>query len=517
MTRLAVALLAVAAGAPACSGRSTTAPPAEHRDGGAAVITDAPAEAVDIAAGPLGLSELASFGWRTRDGQPAFRLARTAEARGDWQAVVASCTRALAADPGHLEASYLLAVGHAKLGQLDRVLAPLRRAVAGDFARWGAASLAQPALQGFLATPAGEAWRRRVELDRARYAALIARSVIVIADGELHAFAPRAPGGDAGNAGDAGDGQTGEAGRWLRLTRTPGAVIGALAIPAARRIAYVALDRRGGVRELAVGVLQLDGGTSSGAVPLGTPGPLAVAYSARPPAGVWVGSGAPRAMTWRRLDDDRRLQPLPPRTRRPAGPWLEVTAKAQVQLHARPPNVTADWDDRALASAIRIGRSRRVVAVPSPGLIDGNTAAWSPDRVQLAFVAQLDDHCTEGAVNTAAFVADAATGGTREIERAAGGIALQWLAERTLVIAGDSGVAIHRLDGGAPPIPIPGARDLLVPRDRPRCAPAENAGEAADDGEPADPPAAALPFPQPALPSPPSGVGSSDAAGSARR
>jgi hypothetical protein len=144
-----------------------------------------------------------------------------------------------------------------------------------------------------------------------------------------------------------------------------------------------------------------------------------------------------------------------------------------VRLHALPPNVTADWDDQSLASAIRIGTSNRVVSLPSPGLIDGNTLAWSPDRAHLAFVAQLDDHCAPGAVNTAAFIADASTGGARELERAARGIALAWLADRTLAIAGDHGVTIRSLDDGVPPISIEGAEGLVIPRERPRCAPAE--------------------------------------------
>src|SRR6185295_12070333 len=134
------------------------------------------------------------------------------------------------------------------------------------------------------------------------------------------------------------------------------------------------------------------------------------------------------------------------RTARPAGAWLEVTSRGAAHLHALPANVTADWDDQSLASAIRIGTSNRVISVPSPGLIDGNTAAWSPDRLRVAFVAQLDDHCAAGAVNTAAFVADAATGSTRELARAADGIAFVWLTDRTLAIAGDRGVAVHSLD-----------------------------------------------------------------------
>ncbi|HEY6177312.1 MAG TPA: hypothetical protein VIX73_22805, partial [Kofleriaceae bacterium] len=127
--------------------------------------------------------------------------------------------------------------------------------------------------------------------------------------------------------------------------------------------------------------------------------------------------------------------------------------------------------------------SNRVVSVPSPGLIDGNTAAWSPDRVHVAFVAQLDDHCAAGAVNTAAFVADASTGATRELERAAGGIALEWLADRKLAIAGDRGVAIHSLDGGAAPILIDGAGGLIIPRERPRCTAVEPSDDTAEEPE----------------------------------
>jgi hypothetical protein len=466
MTRATVALLGLLGLAgPACN--RPAPPPPEHKDA-------APADAavtVELDAGPLGLPELGAYAWRKRAGQPAFRLARGAEQIGDWSAVAAACRQALAVDPGHLEASWLLAVGLAKLGKLDQVLAPLSRAVAGDFAKWGQASLELPGLQPFLATTSGQAWRRRVEQDRARFAAAIERSVIVSAEGELHAVAlaparePAAP-----------DEQ-----RWLRLTRTPGTVLGALAIPAARKIAYVVRERRKTRRELGIGVIDLARGTVSGAVMLATPGPLIVAYSAKPPAGFWVATGAPHP-GWRQLDDHYQLQPVPPRTARPPGPWLDVNARGSPRLHALPPNVTADWDDQSLASAIRIGTSNRVVALPGPGLIDGNTAAWSPDRVHLAFVAQLDDHCAPGAVNTAAFVADATTGSIRELERGARGIALQWLGDRKLAVAGDHGVAVYSLDGlDGTPTPIDGATGLMIPRERPRCAPGEPEDPSPDD------------------------------------
>jgi hypothetical protein len=261
-------------------------------------------------------------------------------------------------------------------------------------------------------------------------------------------------------------------------------VLGAIALPAVHRIAYVARTRQRTARDLGVGVIDLVQASSTRPIPLVTAGPIAIAYSARPPLGLWVGAGGAHATQWRQLDDDYKLHPLPARTARPAGPWLEVTARGAAHLHALPANVTADWDDQSLASAIRIGTSNRVVTVPSPGLIDGNTAAWSPDRVHVAFAAQLDDHCAPGAVNTAAFVADASTGGLRELERAATGIAVQWLAERKLAVAGDRGVSIYSFDDAAP-IVIDGAAGLLIPRERPRCA-APEPQEPSDDTEPAE-------------------------------
>ena len=463
---MAVLTLAAAVSS-GCGNRAAPPPPPERRD---AAVADA---AVELDATPLGLADLDAYRWRKRGGQAAFRLALKAENRDDWADVADACRQALAADPGHLEAAWLYAVALAKLGKFDEVLAPLQRAAAGDFPKWGDASLELPGMQPFLATAVGAAWRRRVELDRRRFTDAVARSVTVTAGGEIFAV-------DLDRR------------RWYRLTHGSGAsgasgvVIGGLAVPAAHRLAYVARIKRKGAHQLGVGVVDLARPKTWRPIPLGA-GPIAIAYSARPPLGLWIGAGTPHAMQWRQLDDDYQLHPLPARTERPAGAWLEVTARGAVHLHAMPPNVTADWDDQSLASAIRIGTSNRVISVPSPGLIDGNTAAWSPDRVHVAFVAQLDDHCAAGAVNTAAFVADASTGATRELERAAAGIAIEWLAERRLAIAGDHGVAIHSLDGAAA-IPIEGATGLVIPRERPRCAapePGDDTGEESESAEPA--------------------------------
>lgn len=428
-------------------GNKATQPTVEVKDAGAAIPTRT--GPLELDPRPLGLADAAAFAWRKRDGQPAFRDARTAEAREDWPAVVANCRAALAADPGHLEASWLLAAALGKLGKVGELLAPLRDAVAGDFGKWGLASLELPSFQAFLATSTGAAWRRRVEQDRALFIAALGRSTIVNADGDLFAF-------DADNN------------RWLRLTRTSGAVISGLAVPSARKVAYVARQAVNGKRTLAVGVVDLARGRTTRAIDLGTSGPLTIVHSAKAPAGFWIGAGTPK-LTWRALEDDHKLSPLPAKTSRPAGARLEVNGTSS-RLQALPiPTVTADWDEQGLASAIRIGSSNRVISAPSPGLIDGNTATWSPGKSHLAFVVQLDETCTPGTISSAVYIADAATGKLTELERAAKGLALEWVNDRRLVIAGDRGVSLVDLDGGEPRL-LAGATNLVTPRKRPKCS-----------------------------------------------
>jgi hypothetical protein len=449
--------LALALAVVACSSRAQPPPP--PKDDAATPID---AAIVEVSPRALGMPDLAAYAWRKRGGHPAFREARKAEQTGDWDAVVTTCRQALAADPGHLEAAWLLAVGLGKLGKLDAVLAPLQLAAAGDFGKWGLASLDRPALAAFLSTPLGEAWRRRVEQDRASYTSALARSLIVVAGGDLYAYDP-------------------ETTRWYRLTRTFGAVIGALRV-APSKIAYVTRQRGKDKKlTLTIGLGDLGSGVTSHPVALATKGPILL-VAAPDGNGVWIGAGPRQRMTWRRFDDDFKLTKLPPATKRPAGPRLEVE-NVTARLRALPvAGVSADWDEQGLASAIRIGKSNRVVSVPAPGLIDGNTATWSPSRSRLAFVAQLDERCTPETANAAVFVADATTGTVRELERGHDGLAIEWVGERKLAIAGDSGVAIVDLDGGAP-VPLPGAQNLIVPRHRATCTPEETPAEPPTDGD----------------------------------
>jgi hypothetical protein len=81
----------------------------------------------------LGLPAVTAFGYRRGGGQSAFLRARSNEAAGAWANVVAACRDALAADPAHLDAAYLLAVALAKTGAAPaEIIVPLTVAVAGD-------------------------------------------------------------------------------------------------------------------------------------------------------------------------------------------------------------------------------------------------------------------------------------------------------------------------------------------------------------------------------------------------
>jgi hypothetical protein len=447
-----VALVLCVAAACGKGSGSTAAPPPKHD----AAVTAVSPTRIELAPRPLGLADLSAYQWRKRAGQPAFKSARKAEGREDWAAVVAACREALVADPTHLDAAWLLAAGLGKLGKTSELVEPLAQAVAGDFGKWGQASLELPALQSFLATPTGDAWRRRVEEDRSAYLEALANVTIVEGDGELY-------------------GLDRETSRWHRLTRTGGAVVGALPAPGARQLAYVTRQGAKGKRELAIGVIDLGTGRTTRPIPLGTLGPISVVYNAKAPIGFFVGSGSPKP-TWRVVGGST-LDALPPKTARPPGRRLEVQNKT-ARLHGLPvAGVIADWDDQGLASAMRISSSNKVVTVP--GLIDGNTVVWSADRSHLAFIAQLqpDSTCTPGAARAAAYTADAATGAVTplwtpviEATKIDKGLSVEWMSDRTLLVAGSDGVTIIGLDGQRSP--MPGATDLVTPHPRPRCTPA---------------------------------------------
>ena len=233
----------------------------------------APAEpVVTIPLRPLGKPTLEAYAWRKGPGKAGFDRALAAEKSGDLAAIEAACQDALAADPGHLEAAWMLAVARARQGKLDQVLAPLEVAAAGDWAKWGERSLDLPLFAAFRATPTGKGWLAAAEGYRAALATALRDAAIVV--GRTAPY--RRPRGDGEVRVDhkaelyaaAGD-------RWIRLTRTGGAVAAALPARGHPVVAYVAYrelvrPRVGGatIRELRVGAVDLTTGRTGREVTL---------------------------------------------------------------------------------------------------------------------------------------------------------------------------------------------------------------------------------------------------------
>jgi hypothetical protein len=468
----------------ACSGRSSSPSPEARNDAGSAVAA-APLPTVELPVLPLGAARLEDFAWQGGPGREPYVRALAAEKAQAWPAAIAACQEALAADPDHLDAAWLLAAARVRQGELGAVLAPLAQAATGDWAKWGERSLDLALFAPFRATPAGAAWERAGARHRELYRDAVARAVVVVAR--------PVPAGETGEGRDrrgdlyAHDEATG---RWLRLTRTGGAVAAGLEAPSAPLHAYVAYRAirtgRAGAElvEVAVGVVDRTTGKLGREVALGDAAAIGLAWRngrGEPRLEVEVTPAGPKPtaqrwrLDWRRGSKTRLAEAS-------AGDRLEVTPAGARRVRPPAAGVRADWDGGA-ASAFRIDSSRKTVAPPA--LVDAATLIWSPDEARLAFATAPADPCGEGDARAVRyFVVDAASGRLREIGRGDGAGQLRWIdAARIAVTAGDTVRVIDAARGDERAALAGGqgvALDTLAPLRR--CA------SAADDEGPFAPP-----------------------------
>lgn len=441
----------------ACRDGSGTVVAAQQQPG-AAAFAEAGVDAATVAPLVLGAPRIDAFSYRKRAGHAAFTRAREAEAAGRWPEVVTACNEALATDPAHLDAAYLLAVALAKTGaDPAAIVVPLTTAVSGDFIKWGAAALAQPALQSFLATPLGTQWAARVNEARPVFTGRLSRALFVMSRGDVYA-------------------RDVETARYFRVTRTGGAVVGVLRVDDA--LAYVTRERskKHPKPRVGIGLVDLAAGRSMKLAYLpSVPALLRLAFD-----GVFV---ARADKAWHAVDATAnaltlRALPKPPTVKA----WIDVRGKTATERRMAD-GIAADWDTKQLASAMRIAASKQVVTVPD-GMIDGSSIAWSPDRSQLAFLA-VTDECKPTEHGVTIYVADASTGTTREIAHA-DAAAVEWSADRQLAIAVDGSVRLHPLAGERAvermPMVVEGADALTTPKRTAGCLP-----EPADEPPTEDP------------------------------
>lgn len=309
--------------------------------------------------------------------------------------------------------------------------------MAGEPGKWGPPALALPLFAPYWASGHGDELRPWIEDVLRRYQSDLAHSLVALHRDRLVAYEPRTK-------------------RYSALAR-PHRVRGALVVPP--RVAFVT-SAGPAARGVRLGILDL----RSGAVALE---PL--------PEGrhdLWLEPSGERVLLrsdrspWRPLGGEPAAQPqgLP-------SPRLAVRGgRATVEGHPVP-ELSADWDQDRMASALRLRRSQRLLTAPAPAMIDGERVSWSPRRTRLAFVAA-DSACqpVEGAP-VSAYVADAITGAPRLVAQEPGALELAWVDEELLAVGTSRGVTLFALEADGAATALVALPELALPAStpRPRC------------------------------------------------
>lgn len=479
----------------------------------------------------LGKPDLDGYAYNRGPARPPFVRAVQAERASQWATVAAASREALALDPGHLEASWTLATALARQGAHDQVLAPLSVAVAGDWMRWGERSLEDEALQGFLRSAHGPRYRDLVEIYRERYRRTLAGGVLVV--GRRGApWYPRRKGAVTINHRSELYAHDLETRRYVRVSRTDGALVGYVRAPVGAGLVYASYRRvvvpAAGVPylgEVRVGAVDLDQGRMSAReVAFADVAALHLGYEAGPDGGAPVPvarvhaarDGSVRGFT---LDfENGQAQELaapgadagagagtPAGATMPAGAATLVVTAAGVHERRIPVDgVAADWDDAGTAGAFRLQRTRRTVTLAAGESANGHSMVWSPTRARLAFATAAADPCAADAAarRVRLYVVEAATGKLHQVAESEGDFAPVWLDDARLAyadasavvlvdaVAGDAavrleasgGVGTNRLPGRLPWISACPALDSGAGTD----AAAQAPGPAGPDSAPAD-------------------------------
>lgn len=237
---VAVALAAPVGGAGCGSKRERV-----DRDGAedaAAAVVPAPAPLPPAEPLPLGMPSLDAYAYNRGPGRSAFVRAIEAERALQWAEAAALSQGALDADPQHLEAWWVVATSLARQGAHDRVLAPLSAAVAGDWLRWGERSLEDEALAGFLPTAHGARYRALAEVYRERYHQAVTGGVLVVGR-RGKPWYPRRTGEVVINHRSEIYAYNLAQRRYVRVSRTDGALVGFVRAPVGAALVYASYRR----------------------------------------------------------------------------------------------------------------------------------------------------------------------------------------------------------------------------------------------------------------------------------
>ena len=228
LPRVALAIAVIAA----CGKKSDLS----RKDGGGRLAV------APIALPALGVDRIGRFNFLAGDGDRDYQKASASAKKHEWAAARASCEAALAKDPQHLDAQWLLGKALAQGGEHAAAADHFETALAGDYYRYGRELAGDAELKDFLATPHGQAVTALGQQIRDEYARRIPAGLWLI--GRRSPFRwPDKPGVQFATSRGELYAYDRETKRYFRLTHTDHQVVGFVRAPGGHEVAVIGFDK----------------------------------------------------------------------------------------------------------------------------------------------------------------------------------------------------------------------------------------------------------------------------------
>jgi len=411
-----------------------------------------------IATPPVGVDAIRRMNFMWDVGGSAYEkavAAYRAKAR-DWGTIRGHAEAAIAKDPQHLDARYLLGVALAKVNEPAAAVEHLVAALAGDHYKYGPLLDKDEDLKEFFGTPHGASVREVRAKIKAEYERRIAAGVWLVARRSPFRW-PAKPGVEATSTRAELYAFDRETKRYLRLSHTDHQVAGFVRSSAEGEVLLLGFDKIDRPKPaskdddptplVASAWLEvLDAATwerIGKRVPLGGGREISVGYgpgdqilvSTAPASGRW-GTGAPAMSSL-----DRATGKLTKVTAAPPMPRIVFTLE-DGRLIRGADGVTAAWTgDPPTAPSLSVGGA--AINAPESGQAAQSTVALSPDRARVAFATAVDP-CAKD-VAPSLYVADAKSGALKHVLTSKSRFATRWIDATTLAYE-DGGGAIRLWD-----------------------------------------------------------------------
>jgi hypothetical protein len=408
----------------------------------------------ELAAPPLGVVAPEAWSYPFGKGEKAFAKAGELAKAKDWPGLQAATEATLAADAGHLDAHWMLALALVAQKKYDAVGEHLAAVLAADVLKYGPELEKSAELAPYLASPQGAKAKQLLADLRVGFAAALKKGSLVVA--RRAGFRAPAKAGVVPVAPRAELFVLDETGRYLRLTHTGFALAAWLPSPSRDAVAYVswnkaklpeaaAGDEPPLLAEARVGVLALGA--------LEAPQREAVFKDVRALA---VGYDVGEKLSVETFAPEGRWGLRPAKAfvidttegaakpAKPPGegvPRVVVSYDDVVATGPAPEGVEADFRaDTAAASSFRLRSTQKTISLPPGESALRGSFVWSPKQARLAF-ATLADPCADKEADrlSSLYVVEAATGRLKHVDTGTSAWNPRWLDDDQLLYEDDKG------------------------------------------------------------------------------